>query len=203
MWAPSAVPALRRVVSGRPLPKPGVHLSLCTGLSVGDGEVGWMEPRETIRLHPNAAHDDRHHRAVSPLQHAASVSGVTTRVSSRTADQLSAPLSSACVSRGNSSSAGGRKSRLDESFGLAQFSVGALGALGSSAPRLEPHVHATPRKDRVGRAHSIRRSGAASTCWPLATSSGSIWARSPTSTTTRRLGSRRCASWNAAVWSTP
>jgi hypothetical protein len=60
----------RRQVSGRPLPEPGVHLSLCTRLSMMDGEERRTRPGQPVWLDPSAAGDKQRDTLVVPLSSA-------------------------------------------------------------------------------------------------------------------------------------
>ena len=52
-WAPGAVPGSRRVRLRAPLTEPGVHLSLCTGLSIRGRKVGRLLPFEPEAGYPH------------------------------------------------------------------------------------------------------------------------------------------------------
>lgn len=54
-----------------PPTEPGVHLSLCTGLSIDvDDKAGWSLPREPIRSHANGGEGDGTSPTILPPQHA-------------------------------------------------------------------------------------------------------------------------------------
>ena len=56
-----------RQVSGRPLPEPGVHLSLCTRLSMMDSEERRTRPGQPVWLDPSAAGDKQRDTLMVPL----------------------------------------------------------------------------------------------------------------------------------------